>query len=348
MPVSLTASSPGKIILFGEHAVNRQQPAIATAVDLRVFCRATTRDDEVYTFCSKPHKETCDRESLMAFKKEVDRLRSTSAFDDIRERARDFFAPARYVLAHVIERVDCPGLDIEWKSPLPIGSGLGSGAAASTAMVLASMESSGYHPKPDEIAFLAWQGDYIAHGGIASSLDSGTCAYGGLIKYTVAEGPEPLPFGMSLPLVIGDTQVQKNTATINTYVRKWLEAHPARIHLFRDIGYLVQQAVRALETGDLTTLGQLMNIHQLIQEKIGTSCREIENLIEASIGAGALGAKISGSGGGGIIIALADYDHQAKVADAIEKAGGRSMAVKAGAEGTHIEPYESWKNVFYQ
>jgi len=89
-----------------------------------------------------------------------------------------------------------------------------------------------------------------------------------------------------------------------------------------------------------------MNLHQLIQEKLGTSRPEIDNLIEASIGAGALGAKISGSGGGGIIIALTERGHQAEVAKAIERAGGRSIITEAGAEGTRVESNMMGEKVF--
>lgn len=338
----IVTSAPGKVILFGEHGVNRQQPALSTAVDLRLLCRMTTRSDDGYSFRSRDYHETGDRERLLTFKAEIDGLRQAEALDEIRERARDFFAPTRYVLAHVIERTDRIGLDVEWRSPLPIGSGLGSGAATSSAMVLAALELAGQQLSPDERAFLAWQGDVIAHGGISSSLDSSTCAFGGLIRYTVADGVEVLPIQSGLPLVIGDTLVEASTAELNTRVRKWLDAHPARMHLFEDMGYLVKQAQTALATGDLGTLGNLMNLHQLFQEKIGTSCAESEQLIEAAIGAGALGAKISGSGGGGIIIALVEPERQADVASAIEAAGGRSYIVTAGTEGVRVEPEEAW------
>jgi mevalonate kinase len=104
------------------------------------------------------------------------------------------------------------------------------------------------------------------------------------------------------------------------------------------MGWLGQQALAALEMGDLPTLGHLMNLNQLLLEKLGVSCPEIEQLIEAALGAGALGAKLSGSGGGGIIIALAEPDKQAAVAAAIEAAGGHSLVVQAGAPGVQPEP----------
>jgi mevalonate kinase len=340
---TIVTSAPAKIILCGDHGVNRQQPALATAVNMRTICRVTTRADQVYSFRSGQHYETCPRDRLFAFKAEVDDLRTAQALDEIREQARDFFAPTRYVLAYVVERAGGPGLDIEWRSSVPISSGLGSGAAASTSMALGAFHAAGHQPEPDEVIFAAWQGDIIAHGGIGSSLDSSTITLGGLIRYTVTGGAEPLSIATALPLVIGEARVEgRSTAKLNTIVRKYLESHPAKMHLFRDMGYLVQQIIVAMEKNDLVTLGHLLNLHQLIQEKIGTAAPENEELIAAAIGAGALGAKISGAGGGGIIIALVEPAEQAAAAAAIEAAGGRSYIVTTGTPGISLEPEETW------
>jgi mevalonate kinase len=344
MTSTIVTSAPAKIILCGDHGVNRQQPALATAVDMRTFCRVSGRSDQSYTFRSGERYEECSRSCLFDFKAEIDALRQAKKLDEIRDRARDFFAPTRYVLAHVVEKAGGPGLDIEWRSAVPISSGLGSGAAASTSMALAAFHLAGHEAASDELIFVAWQGDIIAHGGIASSLDSSTITLGGLARYTVVDGAEVLPISTSLPLVIGQAFVEdRSTAKLNTIVRKYLEAHPPKMHLFSDMGYLVRQIIAALEQNDLRTLGHLFNLHQLIQGKIGTSAPENEQLIEAAIGAGALGAKISGAGGGGIIIAVVETDRQPAVAAAIEAAGGKSYIVTTGTPGIRIEPGQRWE-----
>lgn len=339
-----STSAPGKVILFGEHSVNRGQAALATAVDRRVRCRVTVCNDGAYSFRSGEQQSECDRESLIQFKAEIDGLRAESRLEEIREQARrEFFAPARYVLAQVVERSGGQGLAIEWVSDLPIGSGLGSGAAASAAMALAALRAAGRKPEPAEVAHLAWQGDVIAHGGVASGLDSGACALGGVTRYTADGGPELLPGGAALPLVIADTSVRANTAEVNTRVRKWLEGHPARRHLFSVMGWLAPCAVDGLlEDGgpDLAALGRLMNLNQTLLEQLGVSCPEIDRLVNAARGAGALGAKLSGSGGGGIVIALTEPGGQAEVAAAMDAAGGRSMVVSTAAEGVRFETDE--------
>ena len=338
----IITSAPAKIILFGEHGVNRQQPALATAVNLRTTCQARRWHDGRYRLVTGERVEEGDLGEVHAFKRTVDDLRAAAALDQIRELARDFFAPSRYVLAHVLERTGDLGVEVEWRSALPIGSGLGSGAAANTSMALAVTALAGQQATPAEIVQMAWQGDVIAHGGVASSLDSSTAVYGGLIRYTTAAGAELLSIQAHLPLVIGDTLVQHNTAALNTHVRRWLEERPVRMQLFRDMGWLVRQAEAALQRNDSATLGHLMNLHQLLQVKLGTSIPESENLIEAALAAGALGAKISGSGGGGVIIVLADpaagAEGQAAIAAAIDQAGGRGYIVTTGADGARLEP----------
>ena len=341
---TLFASAPGKIILFGEHAVNRRQPALVTAFNRRVHCRATVRDDDQYSFTFGEESALGSRAQLLAFKTEIDGLRAAEKIDELRAFTRgDFFAPVRYVLAHVVERGDGPGLDVEWRSELPISSGMGSGAAASAALAFAAISAGRRQPEPQDVAWLAWQGDIIAHGGVASGLDSGACALGGLVRYTLVSGPEAVPLRANLPVVIGDTLVRASTGDVNTRVRLWLQEHPYRMHLFAEIGLLVEHALHALDAGDLDVLGHLMNLNQLVLEKIGVSSLEIDRLIQAAVGAGALGAKLSGSGGGGIIVALVSSERQCDVAAAIDAAGGRSLVVAAGVDGVREEQGEAWE-----
>ncbi len=334
---TIITSAPAKVILFGEHGVNRQQPALATAVDLQLRCRVTVRADGSYLLRAGRLHRHFGRAGLLAYKREIDELRQRQALDEIRQQAREYFAPTKYVLAHVVEQFGGPGLEVEWESALPSGGGLGSGAAASAALALAAGVAAGVKLTAQQVAWLAWQGDVIAHGGVASGLDSGASALGGLIRYTLADGPHLLPVQLRLPLVVGNTGVRAKTAEVNTRVRTWLAEHPERMHLFEEMGLLEAQAEGALAGHDFARFGHLMNLNQLLLEKIGV-CHPInEQLIEAALRAGALGAKISGSGGGGIIIALCAPGEQDAVAAAIEAAGGRSLVVTAGCPGAQVE-----------
>lgn len=346
---AVVASSPGKVILFGDHGIHRQVPNITTAVDMRSYCRVALRHDNSITFRFGSHFETTKVERLGSFKAHVDNLRKSKNLDAIVDLvSHDFFAPSRYVMSYAASRSIFSGLDVVWYSELPIGSGLGSGAAANTAMIRAVYAAQGQNIEPEDLIFLAWQGDAIAHGGYGSSLDSSTCVLGGLISYTLEEGARALPFNTECAFVIGDTLVEHRTNLVNTRVRKWLEENPARKSIFGDMRFLLDPFLRAWEVSDLSAAGHILNLHQLIQVKIGVSILQSDQIIEAAITAGSLGAKISGSGGGGIIIALAHQDKLADVAAAINGAGGRSFIVQTGAPGTRLEGLDTWESISHR
>ena len=210
------------------------------------------------------------------------------------------------MLASVLERTGQLGYDVSFASDIPVGSGLGSGAAAAASLVVAALRAAGKSATPKEMAFLAWQGDVIAHGGLGTGLDSGGCTLGGVVRYSLGDGPSPVEAAVVPPLIVGDTQLRASTAASNIASRNWLVEHPMRMHLMTEIAMLVRQAEDALKAGDLETLGHLMNLNHLIKEKLGMSVKKTEELIEAALGAGALGAKISGKGQGGIIVAVAE------------------------------------------
>ena len=347
-PKTVCTSAPGKIILFGEHAVNRGKAAIAAAIDKRVYCRIRYGSMCDYTLQSGDKREEGEGKSLAAFKVEVDKLRQSCDYDTIRETARDFFAPARYVLASLYAQFPTPGISIEWISELPIGAGLGSGAATYTSMVHAFYKANDLQADPRTIAETAFQGDIIAHGGIASSLDSSTSAIGGYIRYTEEFGAEVLDAVPDLHLVLGDTLVRADTAELNSHVRKWLSESKSRMHIFENVGYIVNQALLAFEHKDLTAIGNLMDLHEFLQEAMGTSCPECRRLIDLSHGAGALGAKVTGSGGGGIIIILCPPEHRENVMNSIREAGGNALQAQAGAEGVRLEVCEKWNRFSLQ
>lgn len=327
-----TATAPAKVILTGEHAVNRGQAAVATALELRVACDVVLRGDGRYGLSSGDRAEAGTVEELAAFRARVDALRSAEALDAIRALAgSDYFAPVRYVLSQCIDGVG--GVDVTWRSELPIGAGFGSGSAASASLVVALAAARGTPVEPADVASLAWSGDVIAHGGVASGLDSGACALGGAVRYTLERGPEPLALGVRFELVVADTGIVADTATVNAAVRERLAARPWLGSVFPAIGWLSEGVASALGAGDLAGLGSLLNLNQLALERLGVSCPEIDALVEAALAAGAWGAKLSGSGGGGIVLAVAEPRALEAVADAMAAAGAGSLVVTAGVEG---------------
>jgi len=337
---AVVATAPGKAILFGEHAINRGQPAIATAVGLYARCTVAVAAEPGYRLRSRSHEELVSAAAVATLAEQVDTHLAGSDYDSIRRiAAMDYFAPAKYILAAMVGHGLPEGLDVEWISEVPRSAGLGSGGAAFTSLV-AAMSGLLQQP-PDRVQHARWahRGDIIAHGGIASPLDTQTSLLGGVIRLDLGQQKdrlaESLPCAPGLTLVIGNTHLGAATGEINARVRRWLAKQPRRgMAYFEAIGALGRAAIPLLQRGEWAELGRLFTLNQLVLEKIGVSSPELDRLIDAALEAGAWGAKLSGSGGGGIMIALVRPETRHDVAQAIVAVGGEALTPAVGVPGT--------------
>lgn len=354
---SITARAPAKVILFGEHAINRGQPALAASVGLYATCRLAPRVEGDYVFRSgaygdvAPRVATAGREEIRRLAGDVDAWRGTQDYESIRRLAgADYYAPAKYILATAFGQALPAGLSLAIESEIPPAGGLGSGGAAFAALACALAAWTGTDDG-ERIADWAHRGDVIAHGGVASRLDTQTSLCGGVIRFVAGgrgnpgAGPqapegglgEPIPWAPGLTLVIGNTNVVATTSEVNSRVRSWLGASPrGRMRYFEAIGVLSRAALEPLRTGGWGQLGHLMTLNQLLLEKIGVSSPEIERLVAAALEGGALGAKLAGSGGGGIVVALAPPDAVPAVVAAITRAGGDALTPTLGVPGAAV------------
>ena len=340
--MGVTASAPAKAILLGEHSVNRGQSALAVSIGLRVRCRVELAAD-TFEFASGARAETARRADLLQLANTVDGWREKQNYESIRQLAHeDYFGAAKYIIAKAFADGVWPGgLRVSWESEIPSAGGLGSGGASFVALATAlgelksSMANSQW--SISSIGEWAYLGDVIAHGGVASALDTQTSLLGGVICYTQERSGEPVQFDKGLSLVIGNTKLRGQTSEVNTRVRKWLEEDSTRMSYFEGIGVLSNMAVEKLALGDWSTLGKLMNLNQLVLEKIGVSCPELEALNRAALAAGAFGAKLSGSGGGGIMLALVSPEKKDAVAEAIAQAGGEPLTPPVAVKGARVE-----------
>ena len=178
---------------------------------------------------------------------------------------------------------------------------------------------------------LAFQCEQAAHG-TPSGIDNTVATYGMPLLFENAKRPtfRELKIPQPLPLVIGITGRESLTATTVARVRAAWEGHKARFEaIFEQMGQLTRAATEALADARLQELGQLMNLCQGYLNALQVSTPELEELIHLSRANGALGAKLTGGGGGGSMIALCP-DAQKQVADAIQAAGYKALQATIG------------------
>jgi mevalonate kinase len=309
----VSATAPGKVILLGEHAVVYGRPAIAVPV-WQVMATARVQPGPPCSGCVI-HAHDLG---------ETIRLAETGA-----EQALALVV--RLTLAELGIQHE-PDWRIDLASTIPIASGLGSGAALSTALVRALFTQAGKQAEAETVSRIVYESERIYHG-TPSGIDNTVIAFGTPIWFVRARPPEQLAPAVRFTLAIADSGIRSSTKETVGDVRRGWEAQPARYEaLFDAVTAVVHAARRALTAGDLPTLGMLMDENQAILEKLGVSSASLERLVAAARGAGALGAKLSGGGRGGNVTTLVAEDRAAAVEAALLGAGAvRVIMTTVGA-----------------
>jgi mevalonate kinase len=230
------------------------------------------------------------------------------------------------------------GLSIEVNSTVPVAAGLGSSAAVAAAVAAAVGALLNVKMSKEDVFRIAYEAEKIMHG-TPSGVDPAISTFGGAMLFQIDTGFKPLDVKADFPLVIGNTGVERSTKTQVSKVRSLRDKYPQIVELMmRTAREIVLRAVEALKKDDLETLGELMNINHALLYGLEVSDESLEWLINAARKAGALGAKLTGAGGGGCMIALANKDKVENVLDAVQKAGGNAFIARKTAEGVRIEP----------
>lgn len=309
MPIT-EASAPGKIILFGEHAVVYGQPAIAAPVSqVRAWARVSDGDQPgVYISAPDLGEEHWLEESA----------------------GDDAIAAAVRLVQQAANLEDLPHLRLEVRSDIPIASGLGSGAATAAALIRALAR---HLQRPDlaadaRVAELTYEVEKIHHG-TPSGIDNTVVALEKAIVF-VRRRPRNLiePFAVARPLtlLVADTGVRSSTREVVADVRRrWQAQRQPFEALFASCGRIARSAQSALEEGDLQTVGRLMNENQTLLQAMTVSSPQLERLIAAAREVGASGAKLSGAGRGGNMIALVDEENRETVQQALWQAGAQRV-----------------------
>jgi mevalonate kinase len=325
--MGVVASAPAKIILFGEHFVVYGEPAIVVAIDRRAYAEAELRQDKRLRFQSANLNTSCYFENGVFKVEQGDAKEAKLKFEPVK-------LAVEKVLAASGKNV---GLDITINSAIPVGAGLGSSAAVVASVTAAVSALLGLEFSKQDIFRIAFEAERVVHG-TPSGVDPAIATFGGTLLFQVDTGFKPLEVKTDIPLVIGNTGVERSTKIQVEKVRETMDSFPQIADPLRKAAReIVLRAVTALQENDLETLGKLMNINHALLYGIGVSDESLEWLTNAARKAGALGAKLTGAGGGGCMIALARPERLENVSEAIMRAGGSPFIAKKTDEGVKFE-----------
>jgi mevalonate kinase len=304
----MTASSaPGKIILFGEHAVVYGRPALAVPV-------------------TQVHVDVDVSDSSRA-----------GIWIDapgVNLRAELNTLPSDHPLASVIHhflflsRVSpFPNLNIKINSTIPVASGLGSGAAVTVALTRALSMHLDFAMTHEDVNAFAYEIEKLHHG-TPSGIDNTVITYAKPVYFIKGQGMETFNVGIPFTIVIGDTGISAPTKESVGDVRKLWEADRAKCEMvFDQIGMISKKARTSIERGKRKDLGEMMNRNHALLQEMTVSSPELDTLVSAALKAGALGAKMSGGGRGGNMIALVTPERAESVSNSLKEAGARNTII---------------------
>lgn len=294
-------SAPGKVIVCGEHSVVYGRPAIAVPVsDLRARARVETAPPG-----SGFRIVAADLNEALAL--------NTAPSD------HPLAAIVRLTLAHL--GADAPDAVLTVRSDLPIGAGLGSGAAVSVAVVRALSAFLGREIIVDAISALAYEVETIHHG-TPSGIDNTVVAWERPVYFFKGMEPEVFTIGAPLHLLIADSGIGGSTREAVAGVRRrWEQARKVYEAHFDRMGAIADAARQTIERGEQGRLGALLDENHALLQEIGVSIPALDRLVAAAREAGALGAKLTGAGVGGNVIALASEARVASIRRAVHEVG---------------------------
>ncbi|MGZ7167095.1 MAG: mevalonate kinase [Halobacteriota archaeon] len=305
----ITCSAPGKVYLFGEHAVVYGQPAIACAVQRRVFTSVKPLASGEIAVRAMGILRNCHSTEFRYICEAVQTLKTYTK--------NDF------------------GAEISIKSELPPSQGLGSSAAVTVSTIKALSECLGVGLRDQEIASMGYQVEHTIQGR-ASPADTLVSATGGVvsiegIKTSRLTHPD-------VPIIIGATGITRATGDVVNSVARMKCEYPEIVeNIMSTIGDITRLGECKLIEGDINGVGELMNINQGLLESIGVGDMMLDKLIYRARDEGALGAKMTGAGRGGCMFAIAREDTVDAIAEALAREGAQVFITAFSDVGLRIE-----------
>lgn len=273
----------GKIILAGEHSVVYDYPAIALPLP-----------GAKVTVETQPSSRQVDW---------LESLPYTGPLDNVPEELQNLSLAID--LTHSASKLKTGPLHFRIKSSIPIGRGMGSSAAVSVALIRSLVDYMQIKISDHQLTYIANQAEVIAHGW-TSGLDTLLASTDSPVIYRKSSTPIPFQFNLNAYLIVADSGMVGQTKLAVGKVHQLREAKPEFVTNMMDaIGGFVSQAIEAIQHQDIIELGRLMTYNHYYLNQLGVSNATIDHLVNQAWMADALGAKLTGAGLGGCIIALA-------------------------------------------